>query len=169
MGDHHTFRKTRPYQGSVHIPLIIANAPGMKPGTVCDRLAELRDILPTVTELAGGERPEGIDGMSLLHENGREYLHGEHSGGDLGNQYIVTKTDKYCWFMESGKEQYFRLDTDPMELHDAIRDPEWQDRIAYLRQILVKELDGREEGYTDGRCLIPGRPQKCCLSIMEQE
>ena len=169
LGDHHTSRKTRPYQGSVHIPLIIANAPGMKPGTVCDRLAELRDILPTVTELAGGERPEGIDGMSLLHENGREYLHGEHSGGDLGNQYIVTKTDKYCWFMESGKEQYFRLDTDPMELHDAIRDPEWQDRIAYLRQILVKELDGREEGYTDGRCLIPGRPQKCCLSIMEQE
>ena len=60
LGDHYTFRKTRPYQGSIHIPLIVANAPGMIPGTVCTRLAELRDILPTLVELAGGEQPEGI-------------------------------------------------------------------------------------------------------------
>jgi len=166
LGDHYTFRKTRPYQGSIHIPLIIAKAPGTRPGTVCDRIAELRDILPTMVELAGGQTPEGIDGVSLLHENHREYLHGEHSGGDLGNQYIVTKEDKFCWFMESGREQYFRLDQDPQELHDAIRDPEYQDRIAYLRNILIRELEGREECYTDGVRLIPGRKQKSCLSFL---
>lgn len=166
LGDHYTFRKTRPYQGSIHIPLIIAKAPGTRPETVCDRIAELRDILPTMVELAGGQTPEGIDGVSLLHENHREYLHGEHSGGDLGNQYIVTKEDKFCWFMESGREQYFRLDQDPQELHDAIRDPEYQDRIAYLRNILIRELEGREEGYTDGVRLIPGRKQKSCLSFL---
>lgn len=113
LGDHHTFRKTRPYQGSIHIPLIMVNAPDMVPGTVCTSLAELRDILPTLVELAGAEQPQGIDGLSLLNDNHREYLHGEHSGGDIGNQYIVTKQDKYCWFMGSGREQYFRLDTDP--------------------------------------------------------
>lgn len=138
----------------------------MKPGTVCDSLAELRDILPTLVELAGGDVPEGIDGVSLLQDNDREYLHGEHSGGDLGNQYIVTKQDKYCWFMESGREQYFRLDTDPQELHDAIAEPELQERIAYLRGILIEELTGREEGYTDGTRLIPGRQQKSCLSFL---
>lgn len=166
LGDHHTFRKTRPYQGSVHIPLLISHAPGMQPGTVSDQLAELRDILPTLTELAGVEPPEGIDGRSLLHDWGREYLHGEHSGGDLGNQYIVTKKDKYCWFMQSGREQYFRLDTDPKELHDAVHDPDCQERISYLRQLLIQELMGREEGYTDGVRLIPGRPQKSCLSFL---
>nr|WP_304955708.1 arylsulfatase [uncultured Acetatifactor sp.] len=166
LGDHHTFRKTRPYQGSIQIPLIIANAPDMVPGTVCDQLAELRDILPTLVELGGGETPEGIDGLSLLHDCGREYLHGEHSGGDLGNQYIVTKQDKYCWFMESGKEQYFRLDTDPQEKHDAITDPDCQERISCLRQILIRELTGREEGYTDGKQLIAGKEQKSCLSFL---
>ena len=166
LGDHHTFRKTRPYQGSIHIPLIIAGAPGMKPGTKCDQLAELRDILPTLVELSGSTIPDSIDGLSLLHDNEREYLHGEHSGGELGDQYIVTKQDKYCWFMESGREQYFRLDTDPNELHDAIGDAEYQDRIAYLRQILINELTGREEGYTDGSQLISGRPQRSCLSFL---
>ena len=68
--------------------------------------------------------------------------------------------------MESGREQYFRLDTDPNELHDAIGDAEYQDRIAYLRQILINELTGREEGYTDGSQLISGRPQRSCLSFL---
>lgn len=166
LGDHHTFRKIRPYQGSIHIPLLIFNAPGTAPGTVSDQLAELRDILPTLTELAGAEAPEGIDGLSLLHDQKREYLHGEHSGGDLGNQYIVTKTDKYCWFMQSGREQYFRLDRDPQELHDAVSDPDCQERVAYLRGLLIRELTGREEGYTDGTRLIPGRPQQSCLSFL---
>ena len=96
----------------------------------------------------------------------REYLHGEHSGGDIGNQYIVTEQDKYCWFMESGREQYFRLDSDPKELHDAIADPDCQERISYLRGLLIKELAGREEGYTDGNRLIPGKEQRSCLSFL---
>ena len=166
LGDHHTFRKTRPYQGSIHIPLLMARVPGIKPGSVSDRLTELRDILPTLTELAGVDTPEGVDGVSLLQDPDREYLHGEHSGGDLGNHYIVTKTDKYCWFTQSGREQYFRLDKDPKELHDAIEEPDCQERIAHLRSLLIQELTGREEGYTDGLRLIPGRPEKCCLSFL---
>ncbi len=169
LGDHYTFRKTRPYQGSIHIPFILSGVHGMKAGSVCNRIVELRDILPTLTELAGGEIPPSIDGLSLLGETQREYLHGEHSGGDLGNQYIVTERDKYCWFMESGREQYFRLDSDPQELHDAIGEPECQERIDYLRRILIQELTGREEGYTDGLRLIPGKPQKCCLSLLTQK
>ncbi len=166
LGDHHTFRKTRPYQGSIHIPLLLAGAPGVKPSTVSDQLVELRDILPTLSELAGAEPPTGIDGASILHDCGREYLHGEHTGGELGNQYIVTRQDKFCWFMDSGREQYFRLDTDPKELHDAIADPDCQERISYLRQLLIKELSGREEGYTDGIRLVAGRKQKPCLSFL---
>lgn len=69
------------------------------------------EVLPTFAELAGSDIPETLDEISMLHPNGREYLHGEHSGGDIGNQHIVTKTDKYCWFMESGREQYFDLNT----------------------------------------------------------
>ena len=37
-----------------------------------------------------------------------------------------------------------------LELHDAIDDAEYRDRIEYLRRILVNELKDREEGYSDG-------------------
>lgn len=67
---------------------------------------------------------------------------------------------------QSGREQYFRLDTDPKELHDAVGDPDCQERIACLRRILIQELEGREEGYTDGVSLIPGRGQRSCLSFL---
>lgn len=166
LGDHHTFRKTRPYQGSIHIPMILYNA-GIRGKQ--ENLVELRDIMPTFLEIAGSEIPRSIDGISMLHENGRSYIHGEHSGGDIGNQFIVTKTDKFCWFDESGREQYFNLADDPNELHDLIGDIDCQERIDILRRELIHVLDGREEGYSDGRRLIPGRPQKDVLNILEKK
>ena len=124
--------------------------------------------MPTFLELAGATAPETLDGISMLRPNGREYLHGEHSGGDIGNHYIVTKTDKYCWFTQSGREQYFDLKKDPQELCDLSGDPACKERVEYLRNLLVKELAGREEGYSDGVRLIPGRPERSVLSFLEQ-
>lgn len=166
--DHHYFRKSLPYQGSVHIPLIISGNPeltGFAPRSVCDEVTELCDIMPTLLEIAGADIPECVDGRSLLslsgsetqRAEGREYLHGEHSYGDLSNHYIVTKKDKFCWFSSSGTEQYFVLENDPHELHDRIADPACRERIAYLRNCLIRELTGRPEGFTDGEKLIAGR------------
>lgn len=168
LGDHHTYRKIRPYQGSVHIPMIISNCDAVLSahGSRSDMLVELRDIMPTFLESAGAPIPKAVEGISMLQNNKREYLHGEHSGGALGNHYIVTKNDKYCWFCESGREQYFLLSNDPQELHDLALSPEHQDRVSYLRRLLVMELTGREEGYTDGENLIPGRKQKAVLDFV---
>ena len=165
LGDHHTYRKIQPYQGSIRIPMILYNA-GLRGRQ--ENLVELRDVLPTFLELAGAETPECADGVSMLRPNGREYLHGEHSGGDIGNHYIVTKTDKYCWFEESGREQYFDLEQDPQELHDRVRDPACRERVDALRSLLIRELDGREEGYTDGSRLIPGRAQRSVLGFLQE-
>ena len=133
-------------------------------------LIELRDVFPTFLELAGVCGSENLDGLSLLRDNGREYLHGEHSGDETtGNQYIVTKTDKYCWFMQSGREQYFDLSKDPFERHDKIDDPACSKRIAYLRSLLMQELREREEGYTDGSRLIAGQSQRAVLHFLKEE
>ena len=165
LGDHHTFRKTRPYQGSVNIPMIVTNSSLLQLG-VCNNLVELRDVMATVLELADYKPQQDIDGLSMLHENNREYIHGEHSGGDIGNHYIVTKTDKFCWFSQSGTEQYFDLENDPHELYDLMQDSNHQKRIHYLRSILVKELEHREEGYSDGEKLIAGCVQQAVLSAI---
>ncbi|EET62591.1 arylsulfatase [Marvinbryantia formatexigens DSM 14469] len=161
--DHHHFRKSLPYQGSIHIPLIISGNPeltGFAPHSVCDEVTELCDIMPTLLDIAGADIPDRVDGKSLLafaDGEGREYLHGEHSYGELSNHYIVTKKDKFCWFSTSGTEHYFVLEEDPHELHDRIEDPACRERIAYLRNCLIRELTGRPEGFTDGTSLIAGR------------
>jgi len=125
------------------------------------RLGELRDILPTLVAVAGGGECDFSDGENLLDgAEGREYIHGEHATGDMSNHFIVTKTDKYVWLSQSGREQYFDIEKDPKETHDAVNDAEYADRIAYLRDILIKELTGREEGYVqDGRLVVGCKPQ----------
>jgi len=96
-------------------------------------------------------------------ETAHELVHGEHSGGALGNHYLVSDRDKYIWYDESGREQYFDLAADPNELCDRINDPACAERIAYLRSELVRMLKDRPEGYSDGERLIPGRPQRAVL------
>lgn len=172
LGDHHTFRKIRPYQGSINVPFIVYAPESIleSHNIVHEQVVALRDIMPTLIELAGGEVPCGLDGSSLVKIlNGdnvriREYLHGEHSGGELGNQYIVTEKDKFIWYMKSGEEQYFDLENDRNECVNLIHDASKRERIDYLRSILIKELTSRQEGYTDGVKLISGLNQLAVLN-----
>ena len=167
--DHHLFRKSMPYEGSCHIPMILSgkDIPG---GQVCHSLVELQDVMPTLLDAAGAPVPESVDGQSMLplvREPGgkiREWLHGEHSLGDRSNQWIVTSKDKYVWFSVTGKEQYFDLEKDPHEKQDLINDESCQQRIDELRRHLIEALKDREEGYSDGQRLIAGRAPVLTLS-----
>lgn len=164
--DHHMFRKSRPYEGSAHIPLVISGGfldnLGIQPGNVCHSVSELRDIMPTLLDFANAPVPETVDGVSLKpllthpEQKLRDFLHGEHSYGEFSNHWIVTSTDKYIWHSQTGQEQYFLLSEDPHELTDLIEHPQYQERIAFLRNQLIHELTGRPEGFTDGMHLIPG-------------
>jgi arylsulfatase A-like enzyme len=49
----------------VRVPLYVA-APGWPAGKVVDASCSLMDVVPTVLELVGLPRPEGIDGRSLV-------------------------------------------------------------------------------------------------------
>ena len=166
LGDHLMFRKSKPYQGSIQIPLFLRGPERYLGGLrgVRTDLVELRDIMPTLLELAGAPIPETVEGKSLLKGVDREYLHGEHSLGMDSMHFIVTERDKYVWYSQTGVERYFDLEKDPHETHDAFADPGNGARIAQLRGFLIRELTGREEGYTDGTRLIVGRPPKVVLS-----
>lgn len=164
--DHHHFRKSLPYEGSTRIPFIISAGdhllPGIKCNTVSHSLVELRDLMPTLLDFANAPIPDTVDGKSLLpltidpSSEVRSWLHGEHSYGSMSSHWIVTPTDKYIWFSESGKEQYFYLKDDPRELHNLIDAPEHQSRISMLRETLIKTLADRPEGFSNGSRLIHG-------------
>ena len=167
MGDHNWFRKGIPYEGSTRVPFFIYDPGNLlkgKKGKVFDEVLELRDIMPTLLDFAHISIPDSVEGLSLKdlieerNSTWREYIHGEHSFGEDSNHYIVTKRDKFLWFSQRGEEQYFDLEKDPKELTNLINSEEYKDRIDYLRKILIKELEGREAGYTDGNKLLKGYP-----------
>ena len=173
LGDHNLFRKFVPYKGSASIPFFIydrGNLLGIESGTQFNQLVELRDIMPSLLSFAGIEIPDSVEGKSVLpllkNENvsWREYIHGEHANGIDSSQFIVTEKDKYIWFPYTNREQYFDLENDPDELRNLIKETGRRQRIEYLKKFLVQELAGREEGYSDGNTLIPGKTQKPCLS-----
>lgn len=163
--DHGLFRKVQPFQGSIRIPFLIRvgkNLIDYPQTAICDDLVELRDILPTILSAARIPLTFPTDGFDLIpalygkpHQQ-RDFLHGEHSGGNLSNQYIVTKEDKYIWYSQTGKELYFDLKSDKIEVNNRMEDPSVSQRIKYLRNLLITQLTGREEGYSDGQNLVIG-------------
>lgn len=66
--DHQMSRKSRAYEGSACVPLILSGG-GLecaRPGMVSEALAELRDVMPTLLDWAGVRIPDSVDGVSLL-------------------------------------------------------------------------------------------------------
>jgi arylsulfatase len=173
MGDHHFFRKGLPYEGSAKIPLIVCDPGGqmgLKIGSEVREVVELRDIMPTLLEAAGVPIPHTVEGSSVLplckdkFECWRSYIHGEHALGQLSNHYVTDGKEKYIWYSQSGREQLFNLVDDPLELTDLSGTDEYKTRLNDWRTILVKELDGREEGYVDNGHLVAGRKPQAYLS-----
>ncbi len=162
LGDHNLYAKTFPYEGAARVPLFICPPAGTKlPGRTAgqpvfrDEPVELRDVMPTLLDLAGLDVPASVEGRSTAplwrdaakHAGWRTHLHGEHTT-PLGSVHYVTDGGaKYVWFARTGREQLFDLTHDREERTNLAGDPAWRDRLAAMRQALIDELTGREEGF----------------------
>lgn len=172
MGDHHMWRKTVGYEGSAKVPLILALPPSSGEdaprGTRRTQVAELRDVMPTILDIAGIDIPDTVDGRSLLplirsgNEPWRSHIHGEHTLHRFGmwqsNHWVTDGHAKFMWFSGDGMEQFFDLDADPHEEHNLIADPDRATDIDLWRGRLIDALAWREEGFVADGELVPGRP-----------
>ena len=174
IGDHNLFRKALPFKGSARVPFLIKFPESFKidPDRQIAALSELRDLMPTVLDIAGVKIPKTVDGKSLLplikgrKRSIRSYLHGEHAFGASSNHFIVNENNyKYIWYSQTGRELFFDLNTDPDELKDLSKALEYKKETARCRKLLIAELKGREEGYTNGKKLIKGREPKAVLKF----
>lgn len=167
--DHGLVAKRLPYENSAGIPLIIRPPlnkaiPG---GITIDKPVELRDILPTLCDIAGIPIPEEVDGVSVMplirgeQPEWRKWLHGEHEMGLLSNHWITDGKLKYSWYSQTGAEQLFDLVSDPQECHDLVE--ELPAELAKWRCHLIEELRGREEGFVQAGKLVVGRPVRPIL------
>ena len=172
LGDHNLWRKTYAYDGSARIPFIVTPPiPSARRGervSIAGAVVELRDVMPTVLEIAGIDAPATVDGASVLpltksesaaDVRWRDYLHGEHCtcySSEQEMHYLTDGRQKYIWFPRLDEEQLFDLVADPGERVDLTDHPTHQADLRRWRERLVAELDGRDCGWvSDGTPRVP--------------
>ena len=122
---------------------------------------ELRDILPTFLDACGDTVPSDMDGKSLLSiitnpsAPWREWIDMEHATSYADHNYWTAVTDghiKYIWFVRTGNEQLFDLDTDPREERNLAELPGSKELLERTRSIMVEHLSERGEQWVkDGK------------------
>lgn len=163
LGDHHHWRKTYPYQGSVHVPFVVKFPKGGVEGVVSDRCVELRDIMPTALDAAGVDIPSTVEGSSLFAFNSesqrdvqwREYIDLEHSACYEPLSGWVALTDgksKYIWWYNRGEEMLFDLVSDPTESRCVKSVESYGATLDMWRSKMLHTLERRGEQWVkDGK------------------
>ena len=172
MGDQHMWRKCKPFEGSVNIPMIM-RWPGIlameaEKGQIREELVELRDVLPTLLDAASLQKPEEMDGASMLDvlrdRPWREQLDLEHSRiyePDNAWTCLTDGTHKYIYFTLTGEQQLFDLATAPHELIDLAKDPGHMHLLAEWRDRMIEHLSVRGERWVkDGELTIQEESQR---------
>jgi hypothetical protein len=53
--------------------------------------------------------------------------------------------EKYIWMTKTGREMFFDIQNDPLEISELSGKPDYSGRIAYWRKKLVDELKDRTQ------------------------
>lgn len=166
-GDKHLYGKWSPYDPSLHIPFIAYDPrPGARKGVVSDKIVLNIDVAPTLLDLAGVEIPEVMDGVSLrplIEAQGtfasstwRDHFFFEHYHSGAKGKYIArnegirTLDAKYLRWIDPPEpiEEVYDLSEDPDELHNLVKNPEQQARVAELRLRFDDWRDAHPANYT---------------------
>lgn len=134
LGSHGLLGKQSLYEHSMRCPLIIAG-PGIPAGRSTRAFTYLFDLFPTICTLAGIEPPAGLAGRDL-----RPLWQDEHA--KIRDSVFLPFSDlmrsvrddrwKLIVYPPINHRQLFDLQSDPDEIKDLARDPEYAGEIARL-------------------------------------
>jgi len=128
VGSHGLRGKQNMYQHTVGTPLVFAG-PGIPKG--CRRSAQcyLRDLYPTICEMAGASVPAVVQGKSLVPviEDSVQSLYPAVFGYFAGVQRMI-RTDRWklIYYPKIDRYQLFDLAADPDERKDLAADPQYE-------------------------------------------
>ena len=138
LGERGLWYKMSFFEPASRVPLIIAAPPalGLSAGRV-DRPVSLVDLLPTLTDIAGSDRPADtgaepvepvtpLDGHSLLSlaRGGRDWPH------DVAGEYFGEGCIAPLLMLRRGRYKYVYCQTDPEQLYDLADDPDERNNLA---------------------------------------
>ena len=163
LGNHGLWMKNLFYEDSTKIPFIIVPTEDDKsfcPNTTDPRLVELRDIMPTLLDMAGIPIPETVDGISLLNpSNKREYVYGELWEDDRATRMIRTEQHKLIYYAVGNVVQLFDMEKDPREMHNLSGDSAYSGILNDLMEKLISRLYGGDLSWLENGKLR-GLPDK---------
>ena len=138
LGSHGLRGKQNQYEHTINVPLIF-NGPGIAAGKMRSAQCYLRDLFPTVCELAGIAIPQTVEGKSLVPvlKGKRAAIYEEVFGYFRRSQRMIRAEEyKLIEYPEAGRIQLFHLPTDPWELKNLADDPQ----LRTVRDELLKKL-----------------------------
>jgi arylsulfatase A-like enzyme len=140
LGDHLCYGKGWPGRDPVsRVPFMIRWPETLDPGET-DDFVELVDLVPTILDACGIQRPPHLEGESLL-----PVFRGERAGRDsaLMESYEgkSLRTDGFRYGVEpDGSELLYDIDADPGEYHNVADDPDYEDALAAHRTELLRRV-----------------------------
>lgn len=164
--DHFLWRKSYPYEGSAHVPLLFWWPKSMEGeisaarGSKIDAVTELRDVFPTFLDVIGhwDQKAEAhFDGRPLTQllrgAQGRRVWRGwldlEHNVYCSPYFHWNALTDgkmKFIFHAFDGEKQLFNLTADPEETVDLAKDPRMSDLLELWRGRMVEQFRREKRG-----------------------
>lgn len=152
LGEKQHIAKRTLWEESTRVPFIIAG-PGIAPGP-CAEAVSLLDLYPTLVELSGLPRNEILEGASLrpqLDDPSAERERPAITSSYFGNHSIRSRDWRFIRYADGAEELYDHR-TDPDELTNLAKNPEYRETIAKLSKWLpenaapeVKPPEEREQ------------------------
>lgn len=141
IGSHGLRGKQNMYEHTINVPLLM-RGPGIPQGEHRDAQCYLRDLFPTVCELAGIAMPK-TDGKSLapVLRGARQEVHPFIVGYFGDSQRMIRAGHwKLIRYPAVSREQLFDIQSDPDELHNLIDNPRHAPKASELRGQLEEWL-----------------------------
>lgn len=148
LGQHGIWEKTRFYEGSVRVPLMI-RWPKQYEHRVVHENVNLCDLFATLCDLAGLGIPEGLDSRSLVPLMRGEASNWQNETVSQYNQHhVMIKQDalKYQYYGSDGPEVLFDLEADPGETANVIDDANYAEALGRFRARLGELGHGDKRG-----------------------
>jgi arylsulfatase A-like enzyme len=138
IGSHGLRGKQNMYEHTIGVPLIVCG-PGIPAGKRLAAPIYLRDLYPTVCELAGVPIPKSVEAQSqaAVIRGTASRVHDEVYTYFMNFQRAI-RTDRWklIHYPHLTRDQLFDLESDPDELHDLSADSQHAATLAELRRKL---------------------------------
>jgi arylsulfatase A-like enzyme len=163
---------------STRVPLILAG-PGIPQAARCNQPVELLDLYPTLSDLAGLNKPSSVEGLSLMPQITDPSQVRERPAicsHNAGNHSVCDTRWRYIRYADGGEELYDRV-ADPNEFENLIaagKDRSKYDSVVKMLSTWLPKKDAplapgsahrilekRDDGfYWQGKKIIPAEAMK---------